>query len=208
MVGQEYTRHWGERNGIEVFVDHFDINQLPAHAEAEVASQQGHDLFHFNLATPAPFEDHVDRPPGIVEEVEAKFGKMPPFVDRSVFNPRTKKYFGFSALLDARPVHYRTDLWGSIGARPDTWEDVRVAGRRLKAQGHPVGIGMGSDLESNIILLGLMHGFGASVQDEEANVVINSRGDGRGGQGRGRHLPVGDDATRSSDGTSRRTTAI
>jgi multiple sugar transport system substrate-binding protein len=172
---ENYTRDWGERNGIEVTVDHFDINQLPAHAEAEIASQQGHDLFHFNLATPVAFEDQLLDHRELVEEVEAKFGKMPPFVQRSVFNPRTNKYFAFPHFWTPAPVHYRTDLWGSIGARPDTWEDVLTGGRRLKAQGHPVGIGMGSDLESNILLLGLMHAFGGSVQDEEANVVVNSR---------------------------------
>jgi len=171
----EYTRAWGERNGIEVTVDHFDINQLAAFAEAEIASQQGHDLFHFNLPSGVAYEDHVIDHREIVEEVEAKVGKMPPFIERSIFNPKTNRYFGFSHFWTPNPVHYRTDLWSSIGARPDTWDDVVTGGRRLKAQGHPVGIGMGLDIESNITLLGLMHGFGGSVQDEAANVVINSR---------------------------------
>jgi multiple sugar transport system substrate-binding protein len=170
----EYTKRWGERNGIEVVVDHFDINQQPAHAEAEVASQRGHDLFHIQITSPAPFEDHVIDHREIIDEVEAKVGKMPPFVERSVFNPRTKKYFGFSDFWIANPVHYRTDLWDRIGLRPDTWEDVLAAGPRLKAEGYPVGIGMGLDPESNLTLLALMHGFGASVQDEDANVVINN----------------------------------
>ena len=56
-----------------------------------------------------------------------------------------------------------------------TWDDVRVGGSQLKAEGHPVGIGMGVDPESNLTLLGLMHAFGGSIQDERATVVINSR---------------------------------
>lgn len=171
----EYTRRWGERNGIDVVVDHFDINQAPDHAEAEAASQRGHDLFHLNLVPPAQFEDQVIDHREIVEEVEAKVGKMVPFVERSLFNPKTKKYFGFSDFWAANPVHYRTDLWRSAGLRPHTWEGVLGAGGRLKAQGHPVGIGMGDDPESNVTLMGLMHAFGASIQDEEANVIINSR---------------------------------
>ena len=100
---------------------------------------------------------------------------MPPFVERSIFNPKTKKYFGFSDFW--LPIPCITERIsgarsaasaGHLGRRP-------LAGSRLKAQGHPVGIGMGDDLESNITLVGLMHGFGASIQDEEANVVINSR---------------------------------
>jgi multiple sugar transport system substrate-binding protein len=170
-----YTKEWGERNGVEVTVDHFDINQVPAHAESEVAKQQGHDLFHFNQSSPVSFEDHVIDHREIVEEVEAKFGKMTPLTERSIFNPKTKKYFAFSHFWTPNPTHYRIDLWGPVGSRPDTWEDVLVTGRRLKAQGHPIGIGLGPDPESNVTLLGLMHAFGASVQDEDTNVVINSR---------------------------------
>ena len=169
----EYTRRWGERNGIEVVVDHFDINQEPAHAEAEAASQRGHDLFHVNFGSMATFEDQVIDHREIVEEVEAKAGKMTPFIERSIFNPRTKKYFGFSDFWIPNPVHYRTDLWAAAGHRPDTWEDVLVTGRRLKPQGYPVGIGMGPDPESNLTLLALMHSFGASIQDDNANVVVN-----------------------------------
>jgi multiple sugar transport system substrate-binding protein len=170
-----YTKEWGERNGVEVTVDHFDINQVPAHAEAEVAKQQGHDLFHFNQSSPVAFEDHVIDHREVVNEVEAKLGKMTPLTERSIFNPKTKKYFAFSHFWTPNPTHYRTDLWGPAGSRPDTWEDVLVTGRRLKAQGHPIGIGLGQDPESNVTLLGLMHAFGASVQDEDTNVVINSR---------------------------------
>ena len=171
---EEYTKRWGERNGVEVTVDHFDINQASAHADAEVASQRGHDLFHLNLASAAPFEDHVIDHREILEEVEAKVGSMTPFVERSVFNPKTQKYFAFPDFWTPNPVHYRTDLWSAIGLSPGTWEDVLAAGGRLKAQGHPIGIGMGPDPESNVILLGLMHAFGASIQNEDSNVVVNS----------------------------------
>ena len=170
----EYAKRWGERNGIEVLVDHFDINQAPAHAEAEVASQRGHDLFNFILASPAPLEDHVIDHREIVEEVEAKVGKMTPLVNRSVFNPRTKKYFGFSDYWGQSPIQYRTDLWDTVGRHPDSWADLVTAGTRLKAMGHPIGIGMGDDPESTVTLLGLLHGYGASVQDEDGRVVINS----------------------------------
>ena len=171
---QEYTKAWGERNEVDVVVDHFDINQLAAHAESEVASQRGHDLFQFVLSSPSPLEDQVIDHRDIIEAVEAKVGKMTPLVERSVFNPATKKYFGVSDFWGQSPIHYRTDLWGGIGQLPDSWEDLVSAGARLKALGHPIGISMGDDAEANVILLGLMHGYGAAVQDEEGRVAINS----------------------------------
>lgn len=169
----QYARRWGERNDVDVIVEHFDVNQAQAHAAAEAASRRGHDLFQL-VASAAPFEDDVIDHRDVIEAVEAKFGKMPPFVERSIVNPRTGKYFAFSDSWNASPVHYRTDLWDGVG-QPGTWDDVLAAGKVLKARGHPLGIGMGSDVESNATLLGLMLGYGGSIQDEDARVSINSR---------------------------------
>lgn len=171
---EEYAKRWGDRNSVDVVVDHFDVNQESTHAEAEVASQRGHDLFHVNVTSVAAFEDHVIDHREIVEEVEAKVGKMTPFIERSVFNPRTKKYFGFSDFWIANPVHYRTDLWAAAGRRPGGWHDLMAAGSQLKARGSPIGISLGVDGESNLNLLALLRAFGGSIQDADANVVINS----------------------------------
>jgi multiple sugar transport system substrate-binding protein len=170
---EQFARRWGERNGIDVVVDHYDVNQESAHASAEAASQRGHDVFQL-VTSAAPFEDHVIDHREIAEELRAKYGGMTPFVERSIMNPKTGKYFAFSDSWNPSPVHYRTDLWDGVG-RPDRWDDLLTTGKILKAQGHPIGIGIGPDIESNVALLGLLFGYGAAVQDEEARVVINSR---------------------------------
>ncbi|MGH8973825.1 MAG: ABC transporter substrate-binding protein [Acidimicrobiia bacterium] len=173
----EYTRRWGEEHGVRVLVDHIRLEELPGRADAEVTAQGGHDVFGFIFPPPA-FEDQVIDHREIVEEVEAKLGKMTPLVERGVLNRRTGKYFGFGAFWAPSPVHYRVDLWDGVqpGLHPDTWEDVLRAGARLKAAGHPLGIGFGpEDLDANISQLALMHAFGSSIQDEEAKVTINSR---------------------------------
>lgn len=169
---EEYTRLWGERNGIEVLVDHFDITQEEVHAQAEVAARRGHDIFQLHWVSTA-FEDDVIDHAEIVQAVEARAGRMTPFVERSVRNPRTGKYLGLPDYWIPSPIHYRRDLWEPLGFRPDTWERVVDGGRRLKARGHPVGIGMGTDLESSFGLVGLLHAFGTSIQDENAVVVLN-----------------------------------
>ena len=42
------------------------------------------------------------------------------------------------------PGLYRKDLWTEIGMPngPDTWDDLRTGGAKLKAKGFPVGIGL------------------------------------------------------------------
>lgn len=170
---QDYTKRWGERHGVEVVVDHIEIHQLQARAEAEVSTQRGHDIFNF--VTPAPgFEDHVIDHRDIIEEVTAKAGPMIPLAERSIFNPRTGKWFGLCDNWSPSPVHYRTDLWDPIGLRPDTWDDVLAAGGQLRSGGHPLGLAMGrGNFDAQVSLLSLLHAYGASVQDENGQVAIN-----------------------------------
>jgi multiple sugar transport system substrate-binding protein len=171
---REYTRRWGEEHGVEVVVDHLSaVSELGDRAAAEAIAQRGHDLFAF-LAPPSAFEDDVIDHREIVQQVEAKLGPMTPFLERSVLNPKTKKYFGFPEYWAPFPVVYRTDLWEQIGSRPGTWEDALRAAPRLKATGHPLGFAFSSDLDANWSLMSLMHAYGSSIQDEASNVTINS----------------------------------
>src|SRR6266700_6010246 len=53
-----WAKTWGERNDVQVKVDHILNTLLPARMAAESAAGQGHDLF-FNLAPQASYEDQV-----------------------------------------------------------------------------------------------------------------------------------------------------
>lgn len=168
----QYTQRWGDAHGVRVVVEHSRLSELSARAQADVAAQGGHDIFGFT-SPPADFEDHVVDHREILEEVEAKLGRAIPLAERSVRNPVTGKYFGFPEFWTPQAVHYRTDLWERSGGRPATWDDVVRAAPRLRASGHPVGIGLAEDQESSWALLGLMHAYGSSVQDEGAKLTLN-----------------------------------
>ena len=170
----EYTRRWGEEHDVEVIVDFIPYGQLVERAQTEVASQRGHDLFNF--VAPPVFEDDVIDHRDVIAEVEAKVGPMAPMMKRSTLNPRTDRYFAFPDYWTAKVVHYRSDLWDSVeaGLVPDTWEDVLRAGPDLKGMGHPVGLGLSTDLDSTHGMLALMNAYGASVQDKEGRVVVDS----------------------------------
>ncbi len=170
-----YVKRWGEANDTEVRVDHVNLAELPSRAASEVAAQSGHDLFQF-LSPPAAYEDRVIAVNDLVQQVERKVGKMKPVAKRSTYNPRTRKYFGFADNYVPDPVHYRADLWGEVGLRPTTWENVRRAAPRLKAMGNPVGIGMSNELDSNMALIALLQCFGAYIQSPDARVTIKSKG--------------------------------
>jgi multiple sugar transport system substrate-binding protein len=170
----DYTKRWGEQHDVEVVVDHLPFGQLRNRADAEVAAQGGHDIFGFN-SPPAAYEDEVVDHRDIIEEVEAKAGKMTPVFQGSVLNPRTTKYFGFPDFWAANPALHRVDLWDGVapGQRPDTWDDVVRAGPKLKAMGHPIGIGISPDLDAAACLPALMYAYGSSIQDEGGRLTIN-----------------------------------
>jgi multiple sugar transport system substrate-binding protein len=170
----EYTRQWSEAHDIEVVVDHYPYAELPARGQAEVAAGRGHDIFGF-ITPPALFEDAVIDHREIVEEVEAKLGKLSPLLDRNIRNPKTGKYFAFAECWSPNPVHYRTDLWQGVGGPPKTWDDVLRSAPELKRQGYPVGIGLSADDDSGFSLLSVMNAYGSNLQDEDGRVTINSR---------------------------------
>jgi multiple sugar transport system substrate-binding protein len=171
-----YIKEWGNANNVNVIVDHVDFSELPARAASEVSAKKGHDLFWF-LSPPAAFEDEVIDHQEIVDEVKRKVGgDMITVCDRSTFNPKTEKRFGYSDNWVPDPVHWRTDAWRDAGYPdgPQTWDDVRAAGPALKEAGHPLGIGISQDIDANMALIAYGMCFGSYIQDEDHNITINS----------------------------------
>ena len=170
-----YLKEWGKKNGTEVTVDHIPYIGLNDRAVSEIKDKKGHDLFMFPWPPPA-FEGQVIDHREIYRECEKRYGKAIPLAIKSTYNPRTKKYFGFCDSYSPCPINYRKDLWDAMGLYPNTWEDVRVGGAKIKNKyGNPVGIGLSKDLDSNMAMRAIMYSYGASVKDEEGNVVINSK---------------------------------
>lgn len=172
-----YVKEWGERNDTAVIVDNIGIPLLNARAAAEVSAQKGHDLFMF-LSPPPSFEDQVIDHREIYEECRRKYGEPVDLAIKSTYNPKTKKYFGFSDSYVPDPLNYRKDLFDAIGMPkgPDTWDDVRIGGRKIKAQfGNPVGIGLSQESDTSMAMRAILYSFGASVQDRAGNVVLNSK---------------------------------
>ncbi|BCH25971.1 ABC transporter substrate-binding protein [Mesorhizobium sp. L-8-3] len=170
----EYVKKWGAENDTEVVVDNINLALIPSRAAAEVSAQQGHDLVMF-LSPPSVYEDQVVDMKDVYAECEKTYGKPVDLAVKSTFNPKTGKYFAFSDSFVPDPVNYRSDLWGDIAMTPNTWEDVRVGGKKIKdATGTPVGIGLSAELDTAMAMRAIMYSFGAHEQDETGNLTINS----------------------------------
>jgi multiple sugar transport system substrate-binding protein len=172
---ETYVKEWGAQNDTQVIVDNIGLAGLNSRGAAEVSAQKGHDLFMYLWPKPDMEEQVIDHRE-IYEECAKTVGKPIDLAVRSTYNPKTKKYYGFSDSFVPDPVNYRRDLWDSVGMYPDTWDDVRVGGAKIKKKhGNPIGIGLASEIDTNMAMRAVMYAFGSSVQDEQGNLVLNSK---------------------------------
>jgi multiple sugar transport system substrate-binding protein len=171
---RQWAQEWGQENDVQVTIDVEPYTALPALAAAEVKAQRGHDIFSF-LSSPARYEDQVIDHSAIVSQIEGEVGPYGTLGRRSTYNPRTKRYFGVSDYHVPAPVIWRHDLWESVGESPATWDHVLAAAPKLKALGHPIGIGQSNEPDSNTALISLLMCFGAFIQDASNALTIESK---------------------------------
>jgi multiple sugar transport system substrate-binding protein len=172
----QYIKEWGEKNDTEVIVDNVGIPAINTTAAAEVSAKKGHDLFLFLWPKPV-YEDEVIDHREIYEECEKKYGKPIDLAIKSTFNPKTKKYFGFSDSYVPDPINWRKSLFEEAGSKgPDTWDDIRMVGKKIKdKRGIPVGVGLAQEIDTAMAMRAVLYSFGASEQDEQGRLVIGQK---------------------------------
>jgi multiple sugar transport system substrate-binding protein len=169
-----WVKTWGQKNDVQVKVEHITNTLLDTRAAAEVAAQSGHDLF-MNLHPMAAYEDQVIDHAPVIQEIQKKAGKYGDLAKRATYNTKTKKYFAVSDNYVPDPVVWRHDLWNGIGEAPFTWDHVKKAAPKLKALGHPIGIGQSQELDSNMALLAFLMTWGGFVQNDANRPTLNTK---------------------------------
>jgi multiple sugar transport system substrate-binding protein len=171
----EYVKEWGEKNDTDVTVDNINLSLIPSRAAAEVSAQKGHDLVLF-LSPPSVYENQVTDLTDVYKECAQKHGKPIDLAVKSTYNPKTKKYFAFSDSFVPDPINYRSDLWQQVSMKPDTWDDIRIGGKKIKdSTGIPTGVGLSAELDTAMAMRAIMYSFGSHEQDEEGRLTINSK---------------------------------
>jgi multiple sugar transport system substrate-binding protein len=168
-----FAKDWGTKNKISVTVDHVPVQNVPARAAAEASAQSGHDLFGFNGSGGA----HLYRKffidvSALVKETEKKYGKVTTIGKQLGYNPDDGTWSAFPDFYINFPGMYQKSLWAEIGVVPDTWDNVRKGGAKLKAKGKPVGISLGHSNDPSTTWRGLLWSYGASIQDEQGKKIV------------------------------------
>jgi multiple sugar transport system substrate-binding protein len=171
-----FAKDWGGKVGVNVTVDHIDNAQIPTRTAAEIQAKQGHDLIQY-IAPLSQFEPSVVDLKDLAEEASKRWGKQLELCRMSSFNPATGKFYAYAPGWVPDPGDYRKSLWESAGLPngPATWDELLQGGAQIKAsKGVQLGIGMSQEIDSNMAGRALLWSFGASVQDKNERVVINS----------------------------------
>jgi len=171
-----FVKAWGEQVGVNATVDHINTAEVPARIASEIAAGQGHDLIQ-HIAPLSQYEPSMVDMTDVVEEAQRRFGEQVDLCRRSSFNPTTEKFYAFSPAWVPDPGDYRRSMWEQAGLPdgPTTWDELLEGGAEIRDSADvQLGIGMSQEIDSNMAARALMWSFGASIQDENENVVINS----------------------------------
>lgn len=172
----QFAKEWGAANGVNVVVDHIPHLELAARLAAELSSKSGHDLIGLNGLGPHIYRNSVVDMTSLVTETEKKYGKVGRLGHSICYDSETHHWPAFPDFYISFPGLYRKDLWDDIGMTPDTWEDLRKGGAKLKAKGHPVGIGLAHHNDANTSWRAVLWSYGAAVQDKTGkHVTLNSK---------------------------------
>jgi multiple sugar transport system substrate-binding protein len=170
------VKNWGEQNGVKVRVDRIPHLELPSRLAAEFAAGAGHDLIYFvgTILTGQYYKNLVDLT-DIADKIGSKWGGwIPAAIPISVAQGR---WYAIPDFYIVAPMIYRKDLFDQSNLKaPDTWELTRVAGRTLKAKGHPCGIAFSHCNDANLFLRSVVFSFGGQEADPSGqNILLDSK---------------------------------
>ena len=153
------------------------MQNVAARAAAEASAGSGHDLFGWNGAGGAHlYRKFLIDVGDLVKSVEKKYGKVSTIGRQLGYNQDDGTWSAFPDFYINFPGMYRKSMWDEIGMKPDTWDNLRIGGAKLKAKGNPVGISLGHSNDPNTTWRGLLWSYGGAIQDEAGKqVVLNSK---------------------------------
>jgi ABC-type glycerol-3-phosphate transport system substrate-binding protein len=171
-----FAKEWGKQVGVNVTVDHINNTEIVARTAAEIQAKQGHDLIQY-IAPLSQFEPSVVDLKDLATEAANRFGEQLPLCVKSSQNKTTGKHYAYAPSWAPDPGNFRKSLWEGVGLPngPTTWDELLRGGAEIKkSKNVQMGLGMSQEIDSNMVGRALLWAHGASIQDENEQVVINS----------------------------------
>ena len=174
---QQIEEGFVKETGAQVNIEFIDQNTIAPKISATIQSGSGPDIIQFAHNWPHTYQEGLVDVSDVAEDVKKVTGPFYPGFDS--YAKVGDKYLGIPHDFIGLAVHYRKSWFQEVGADkfPATIDEYFEVGKKLKANGHPLGESLGHSVGDPVFFtypLMWMHG-GAEV-DEQGKVAINSPG--------------------------------
>jgi len=171
----QFGQEWAAKNNVKLTIDHIPHLNLAAKIAAEVATQSGHDIVQLAASGTEKFAPALVDLQDLADKLGKKHGGWTPLADN--YSSYKGKFHSIPDYFIDFPGLYRKDLWTEIGMPngPDSWEELRQGGAKLKAKGFPIGIGLAHHNDSRNSWRAIQWCFGGSeVAKDGKTLTYNS----------------------------------
>src|SRR4026209_3000045 len=171
-----FAEQWSSKSGVKVSIDHIPHLNIPAKIAAEIATQSGHDIVQMPGTGTEKFAPALIDVQDLADKLGKKYGGWTPLAKN--FSEVKGRFQSIPDYFIDFPGLYRKDLWTEVGMPngPDTRDELRVGGAKLKAKGFPLGIGLAHHNDSRNSWRAIMwcHG-GSEVAKDGKTPTWNSK---------------------------------
>ncbi len=172
----EFAVEWGEQNGVDVTVDHFQFDEFENPLEEQLANNGSYTLIE-GLFPPSAWIEDLHDLTDLNQEAIALLGDQKETCRASSYLPTIDSYYAFCHGYAPSPGNYLIEEWASAGYPngPEEWQHLIDGGQQIAdLTGKPVGLGISPEIDSEVVIRAIIWSFGGAIQDQNENVVLNT----------------------------------
>ncbi|MBI3513457.1 MAG: extracellular solute-binding protein [Proteobacteria bacterium] len=161
--------------GAKIRLETINANDIQARITSSVQSATGPDIIMTFNNWPHLYAESVVDLSDLATEIG---GKQAGYYELCKANTQSGR-LGLPWVIIGALMTYRKSWFDEVGVTkfPETWDDYRAAGKKLKAKGHPVGQTLAHTFGDGITFVyPLMWSFGGREVDAAGKVILNSKG--------------------------------
>ncbi|HSB80771.1 MAG TPA: extracellular solute-binding protein, partial [Candidatus Methylomirabilis sp.] len=172
------AEEFGKQMGVEVQVERIGQNDIVTRTTAAIVAGSGADIIILHNNFPHLVSDGLADVSDVAEEIGKQQGGYYDLFQADAFVGN--RWLGVPHVALSTAMNYREDWLKEAGYTkfPDTWEELRVVGKKLKSMGHPVGQAFGhSENDPNTYSYSLLWSYGGmEVEKDGKTVVLDKKG--------------------------------
>src|SRR5262245_57315345 len=139
------AKEFGKQAGVEISIDRINQNDIQARVTAAVQSGAGPDVIVIGNNHPQLYESALADVSDVADEIGGKQGGWWDYAKANCF--AGGHWVASPQFIVSWAVNYREDWFQQEGlAYPKTWDELRAAGRKMKAKGRPFGQAFGHSI--------------------------------------------------------------